>query len=194
MRKSKRCFGLSVLLTLPLTSLAVESITWSLDFSFKKELSYLLSIFIACVLGCIIGVLLSYRRDAAVTVTSRTYGAVSIGAALFSSICLHQHAALNTATPIVSISAVITGIGFLCAAVIIRQGPYLTGLSTSSSLWTTSIIGVACGMELYTLSFFTTFLLCVFQLFPAHSKSISMDAVPFNQKEAQSKTTSQQSR
>ena len=191
MTKWMRCFGLLLLLTLPLMTLAEDNIVWSLDFGFKRELSYLLSIFIACVLGCIIGVSLSFRRDAAITVTSRTYGAVSIGAALFSCICLHQYAVLNTAQAISGMSAIITGIGFLCAAVIIRQGPYLTGLSTSSSLWTTSIIGVACGMELYTLSIFTTLILCVFQLFPAHSRSTAMDAVPFNNKVDQSKPDAQ---
>ena len=187
MKKGMRYLGLALLLLLPLTTLAADKVMWSLDFGFKRELSYVLSIFIACVLGCIIGLSLSFRRDAAVTVTSRTYGAVAIGAALFSCICLHQYAVLKTPQAIGGMSAIITGIGFLCAAVIIKQGPYLTGLSTSSSLWTTAIIGVACGMELYTLSCFTTFLLCAFQFLPSHSKLTPMDAVPFNQEKDQSK-------
>lgn len=46
---------------------------------------------------------------------------------------------------------VLTGIGFLCAGVIFRQGFSVHGLTTAASLWITSALGVLFGVGLYTL-------------------------------------------
>ena len=41
---------------------------------------------------------------------------------------------------------VITGVGFLCAATLINRGNgSLHGLTTAAGLWTTAVIGLACG-------------------------------------------------
>ncbi len=46
---------------------------------------------------------------------------------------------------------VLTGIGFLCAGVIFRQGFSVHGLTTAASLWITATLGVLFGVGLYTL-------------------------------------------
>jgi len=46
---------------------------------------------------------------------------------------------------------ILTGIGFLCAGVIFREGFSIHGLTTAASLWISSAIGVLFGAELYTL-------------------------------------------
>jgi putative Mg2+ transporter-C (MgtC) family protein len=47
---------------------------------------------------------------------------------------------------------VLTGIGFLCAGVIFREGASIHGLTTAASLWMTSAIGLLYGMGLYWLA------------------------------------------
>lgn len=47
---------------------------------------------------------------------------------------------------------VLTGIGFLCAGVIFREGPSVHGLTTAASLWMTASIGLLYGAGLYWLA------------------------------------------
>ena len=51
---------------------------------------------------------------------------------------------------------VLTGIGFLCAGVIFREGFSIHGLTTAASVWTTSAIGLLFGAGLYGLAIFGT--------------------------------------
>jgi putative Mg2+ transporter-C (MgtC) family protein len=47
---------------------------------------------------------------------------------------------------------VLTGIGFLCAGVIFREGASIHGLTTAASLWVTAAIGVLYGIGMYWLA------------------------------------------
>jgi putative Mg2+ transporter-C (MgtC) family protein len=47
---------------------------------------------------------------------------------------------------------VLTGIGFLCAGVIFREGLSVRGLTTAASLWATASIGLLYGMGMYWLA------------------------------------------
>lgn len=47
---------------------------------------------------------------------------------------------------------VLTGIGFLCAGVIFREGFSIHGLTTAASLWITSAVGVLFGVGLWQLA------------------------------------------
>jgi putative Mg2+ transporter-C (MgtC) family protein len=51
---------------------------------------------------------------------------------------------------------VVTGIGFLGAGVIIKEGFTVRGLTTAACLWTAAAIGMASGVELYLIAAFTT--------------------------------------
>ena len=46
---------------------------------------------------------------------------------------------------------ILTGIGFLCAGVIFREGFSVHGLTTAASLWTTSAVGVMFGIGMWDL-------------------------------------------
>lgn len=61
-------------------------------------------------------------------------------------------------------SYVISGIGFLGAGTIIREGDNVKGLTTAASLWACAMIGLACGTGLYELSIASTFCI-LFTLF-----------------------------
>lgn len=53
---------------------------------------------------------------------------------------------------------VVSGIGFLGAGTIIRQGFSVKGLTTAASLWVVAAIGLAVGIGYYYLAVFATFL------------------------------------
>ncbi len=47
------------------------------------------------------------------------------------------------------IQGIVTGIGFLCAGVIMREGFNISGLTTAASLWASSVIGILVGVGFY---------------------------------------------
>jgi len=55
-------------------------------------------------------------------------------------------------------AGVITGVGFLCAGTIIRYGEAIRGLTTATSLWLVSAVGLAIGIGFYNAAFVTTIL------------------------------------
>ncbi|HEY1090117.1 MAG TPA: MgtC/SapB family protein [Burkholderiaceae bacterium] len=57
------------------------------------------------------------------------------------------------------IQGVLTGIGFLCAGVIMREGMNISGLTTAASLWVASCVGIVLGMGFYLAAIGMT-LLC----------------------------------
>lgn len=67
----------------------------------------------------------------------------------------------STADPTRIIQGVVTGIGFLCAGVIIKEGFSIRGLSTSASIWMTAAIGVIAGLGLFLAAFGATLLTMV---------------------------------
>lgn len=178
-KPTQRLFLLSLLL-IPIITHA-EEIQYTLDYSFAREMTYIMSLVIAFLLGCISGITLTASKKNQVKVSAKTYGAVALGSSLFTCICLHQYANFEQGNSLSSIGSIISGIGFLCAAVIFKEGPALKGLSTSTSLWTTASIGVACGTELYTLAIFSTLILSLFHLMPSgSSEGFVDDAIKFS--------------
>lgn len=53
---------------------------------------------------------------------------------------------------------VISGIGFLGAGTIMKEGASISGLTTASSIWASAMIGLACGIKMYKISIFFTIL------------------------------------
>ncbi|MGI8332439.1 MgtC/SapB family protein [Actinomadura scrupuli] len=73
----------------------------------------------------------------------RTHILVALGAALFT---VAGADALHT-DPTRVAAQVVTGIGFLGAGAILREGPTVKGLTTAASLWVTAASGVAVGLR-----------------------------------------------
>ena len=72
----------------------------------------------------------------------RTHLLVSLGAALFTV----AGADIADADPARVAAQVVTGIGFLGAGAILRDGGTVKGLTTAASLWVTAAVGLACGL------------------------------------------------
>lgn len=107
----------------------------------------------AAVVGLLLGFERSYNGRAA---GMRTYALVCVASTLLTAINgfpSHWYGGLS-ATPAVSdptraIQGIVTGIGFLGAGVIIKDGFTIRGISTAASIWMTAAIGVIIGVGFY---------------------------------------------
>jgi putative Mg2+ transporter-C (MgtC) family protein len=101
---------------------------------------------LALLIGGLIGAEREYRHRAA---GLRTIMFICAGAALFTMISLK----LGGETSPTRIAAhVVTGVGFLCAGVIMQQGAQLIGLTTAATIWLAASLGMAVGGGYYLLS------------------------------------------
>jgi putative Mg2+ transporter-C (MgtC) family protein len=96
----------------------------------------------AFVLGCLIGFERQYRQR---TAGLRTNVLVSVGAAAFADMGQHLLGS-EGATRI--ISYVVSGIGFLGAGVIMKEGAHVRGLNTAATLWCSAAVGAYAGSGL----------------------------------------------
>lgn len=107
----------------------------------------------AAALGGVIGIERELREREA---GFRTHLLVSLGAALFTLISAYAWADFTfsqedgvTFDPTRIAAQIVTGIGFLGAGAIIRQGLSVRGLTTAATLWVVAAIGMACGAGFY---------------------------------------------
>jgi len=123
-----------------------------------------LDIFIKLSVAMLLGVVLGIERTVAhKTAGMRTYGLVSMGAALFviiSEIVSQRYLDFNSFDPLRMASQVIAGVGFLGAGLIIFQeaGQRVSGLTTAAGLWVSAGIGIAAGFGFFSLAIFATIL------------------------------------
>ena len=54
---------------------------------------------------------------------------------------------------------IVTGVGFLGAGSILRQGEGVRGLTTAASIWVTASLGMAIGFGYYAIAIFTAVLM-----------------------------------
>ena len=102
-----------------------------LIFTFKIALSFLLGLFI--------GIEREWRKCSA---GLRTNVLVSVGAALFMSMAID----IGGTAPERIASYIVSGVGFLGAGVILKDGASIRGLNTAATLWCTAAIGAYCGL------------------------------------------------
>jgi putative Mg2+ transporter-C (MgtC) family protein len=113
---------------------AIHSIGWP---------EVLLRLFVAAALGGAIGVERELRERQA---GLRTHLVVSVGAALFTLVSAYGFSSFDGKVDPTRIAAqIVSGIGFLGAGAIIRQGLSVRGLTTAASLWLVAAIGMAAG-------------------------------------------------
>lgn len=116
----------------------------------------------ALALGLIVGYERSYHGRAA---GMRTYGLVCMASAALTVIAGYPTfwfgGQVNTylaGDPTRVIQGVVTGIGFLGAGVIMRDGLNISGLTTAASIWTCSAIGIMVGVGFYAAAMLLTLL------------------------------------
>ena len=106
----------------------------------------------ALLLGMLVGYERSYNGRAA---GMRTYGLVCMASTALTVFVGHASlwyggtVAHIQADPTRIVQGVVSGVGFLCAGVIMKDGMSIRGLTTAASIWAASAIGVLLGVGFY---------------------------------------------
>lgn len=130
----------------------------------------LLRLAMALLAGSIIGGEREFRQKRA---GLRTNVLVAVGAAVF---CLIS-ASLENETSATRIAAQIaSGIGFLGAGVILRDGANVRGLDTAATLWCSAAAGATAGIGLFAISASASFLILAVNLFLPRSRPKADDS------------------
>lgn len=115
---------------------------------------------IAASLGGVLGVEREWRDHEA---GFRTHLLVCLGSAIFTIVSaygfesfLRSGDAVVRADPTRIAAQIVTGIGFLGAGAIIRQGMNVRGLTTAANLWVVAAIGIAAGAGYYSAALIGT--------------------------------------
>jgi putative Mg2+ transporter-C (MgtC) family protein len=112
------------------------------SFTLADLLDSFVSLCGAFVLGTLIGAERQYRQRGG---GLRTHVLVAVGAATFVDIGMHLNGNAG-ATQI--IGYVVSGVGFLGAGVIMKEGGNVWGLNTAATLWCSAAVGACAGADL----------------------------------------------
>ena len=123
--------------------LAVTAIGWP---------HVLLRLSVAAALGGAIGLERELRERGA---GLRTHLVVCVGSALFTLVSAYAFVGPHV-DPTRIAAQIVSGIGFLGAGAIIRQGLSVRGLTTAATLWLVAAIGMACGAGYYDAAIIAT--------------------------------------
>jgi len=121
-------------------------------------LDIVLRLFVALALGMIIG---TERVWAHKTAGMRTYALVAMGSALFviiSNEMVKYYANFSGMNPLMIVSQIVVGVGFIGAGLIFTKDSKLVGLTTATGLWVAAGIGMAAGLGLYNIALIATIL------------------------------------
>jgi len=121
--------------------------------SHSDELVILIRVLAGVVLGGLIGFERTFRGRPA---GFRTHALVCVSSSLLMLVTVYQHQwmidvpveAIRT-DPTRMAQGIMTGIGFLGAGVIFKEGLTVSGLTTAASIWITAVIGIMVGVGFY---------------------------------------------
>jgi putative Mg2+ transporter-C (MgtC) family protein len=136
------------------------------------NLNAIFNIIAALFLGLLVGYERSYRGRAA---GMRTYGLVCMSSCALIVLGAHPETwyggraveTLRYVDPSRIIQGITTGIGFLGAGVIMRDGLNISGLTTAASIWTVSAVGVLVGVGFYGAAITVSVMSTVFMMWGA---------------------------
>ena len=121
------------------------------------EVSANLAIFLTLLGALLLGLVVGYERTYhGRAVGMRTYGLVCMASAALTTFVGYPtlwyggHAAtVGTVDPTRVVQGIVTGIGFLGAGIIMKDGYNIRGLTTAASVWSACVIGVLVGVGFY---------------------------------------------
>jgi putative Mg2+ transporter-C (MgtC) family protein len=116
-------------------------------------------IIIKMLLAIVVGGLIGTEREFRVGLGMRTLMLICLGAALFT--VFSDTFAVGEGDPRRIAAAVVTGVGFLGAGMILRYQGSLFGLTTAASVWLVAALGMGIGMGKYLLVGIATILVLV---------------------------------
>ncbi len=125
------------------------------------EYTTVIRLVVSVVLGGIIGFERQHRGK---TAGLRTHILVCLGSCLVAILSLNLYADVEgktNADPARLAAQVVSGIGFLGAGAIMKEGPTIKGLTTAASLWVVASVGLAAGVGAMVGAVATTVLVVV---------------------------------
>ena len=133
-----------------------------------------IDLLLAALLGFFIGLERKFRdKEAGI----RTHTIVSFGAALMMLISVYGFQDFTTkADPARLAAQIISGVSFLGAGIIFRNGNSIKGLTTAAGIWATAGIGLAIGAGMYVIGIFTTAVVAAIQIL-MHKFTIGVDSM-----------------
>ena len=126
---------------------------------------FIIIIGVALILGFLLGL---EREVTNKTAGLRTHILVCLGACAFTIISIYgfptfaggDNVVVENSTGIRDTgrvaAQVVSGIGFIGAGAVLRNGPMIIGLTTAATLWISAAIGMTCGVGMYGLATLTT--------------------------------------
>lgn len=121
---------------------------------------FIFRILIALVAGIVIGLERQWKRK---SLGLRTTTLVSLGACLY--VVLSIQITQETGDVSRIIGQVVTGIGFLGAGIIFRQGSSIHGLTTAATVWCSSAIGCLAGAGYFPETIIATLTIIIVNIF-----------------------------
>ena len=129
----------------------------------QVEINFIIALSLSIIAGFIIGTEREARRkDAGVS----THTFVIVGAMLFTFMSLNAD---PTSTSRIA-AQIVTGIGFLGAGIILRQGLNVRNLTTAASIWFGGAIGMSFGFGYYLIGLIATIVSVVVPRIPHMNK------------------------
>ncbi len=117
----------------------------------------------------ILGFLLGLERELTNKYAGlRTHILVCLGACIFTIISIYGFPTFAEGDNVITSQAtgirdtgrvaaqIVTGIGFIGAGTVLRNGPIIIGLTTAATLWISAAIGMACGVGMYEIAVYAT--------------------------------------
>jgi putative Mg2+ transporter-C (MgtC) family protein len=101
-----------------------------------------LAVLVAALLGAAIGAEREWRRHA---------GGLRSNALVCAAACVYARMAIDYGgpNPAAAFGAIASGVGFLCAGVIMHQAEGVRGLSTAATFWAVAAVGSAAGLSAF---------------------------------------------
>ena len=132
------------------------------------ELSFLFKLVLSVLAGFVIGIERESRgKDAGIS----THTLVILGSMLFTYMSLIVEDSHNARIA----AQIVTGIGFLGAGLILKEGTTVHNLTTAASLWFAAAIGMAFGFGYYVIGFFSTLIAVAILRIPRIGKHIDSE-------------------
>lgn len=122
------------------------------EFSFDLSV-FIFDIIIPCMLAMIFGGAIGLQRERHERPAGlRTHTLVCLGSTVFTLVSYLGFTSFAGVDASRIAAGIVTGIGFIGAGVIFRQGPLVKGVTTAASIWIVAAIGVSLGVKLYYLA------------------------------------------
>lgn len=112
---------------------------------------YIIRILLAALAGGVVGIERAYHDKSA---GFRTMVLIATGSAFFTIMSYVMGSPVNDSARIAA--AIVSGVGFLGAGIIIKVGVNIRGLTTAAAIWLVASIGMGMGLGLFTLAWTIT--------------------------------------